>query len=227
MYDGLLPSDAPVGTVRVDRALPPEPRNWGRILNLDNLEAGDLLLFRSTDLESDTISRTITDAQLEGGFGQPHAQWTHAAVYLGDGEHICEANCFVDGLPNGVILRSAFVYCDGKNAIRARRPKDMNAKERIRIAIGALTNLGKGYSWGEIYRFWRTARSGRGFWDATTSGPSIATRALVCSTLYQDALAFASHGDSIKIKPWCTPAHLSSSGDFEDDEPSLNWIAIA
>src|SRR5665213_3277873 len=142
MYDGLIPSAAPVSIIKIDRALPPEPRSWGRVLNMDSLESGDLLLFRSIDLESDRISHAIVKAQLAGGFAQAHAQWTHAAVYLGDGEHICEANCFVPGLPHGVVMRSAFVYCDGKNAIRARRPRDMSAKERLRIAIGALTNLG-------------------------------------------------------------------------------------
>lgn len=226
MYDGLLPSAPSAGSTQIDRALPPEARAWNRVLDLGNLEAGDLLLFRS--IEPDRISRAIVDAQRQGGFAQSHAQWTHAAVYLGDGEHICEANFFVPRHRNGIILRSAFEYCDGANAVRARRPKNMTAKQRLKIAIGALNSLGRGYSVRELFRFWRVARSGRGFWDTTTaSGPSIKTHALVCSTLYQDALAFAGHGITIGIKPWCTPAHLSSSGDFETPEPTLNWLDIA
>ena len=148
MSEGLLPGAAPAGTIRIDRELPKAARDWGRVIDFTALEAGDLLLFRSVNPAANSISRRIMQAQADGGLHQRHAQWTHAAVYLGDGEHICEANFKVPGQPDGVTLRSGFDYCDGEHAIRARRPKNMTPQQRLRIAIGALTNIGRSYAFG-------------------------------------------------------------------------------
>ena len=226
MYDGLLPSSDCKGTVRVDRELPTAARTWGRILDMSELEAGDLLLFRQVEA-SDAITKAIVGAQLRGGFAQRHAQWTHAAVYLGDDEHLCESNFKTPGHRNGVVIRSAHEYCDSTYAIRARRPKNMNEKQRLRIAIGALTNLGRRYSFSELIEFWGAAVSGKGFWETMKRGPRIKVRALVCSTLYQDAYNFAFRGQSIRMGSLCTPAHLSASDDFEAEEPPLGWLAIS
>ncbi len=225
MSDGLLPSEEPADSVRVDRELPKEARDWGRIIDLSALEPGDLLLFRQTAEDLDLVSRAIIEAQSKL-FPARHAQWTHAAVYLGDDEHICEANFKVPGSPNGVIMRSAFCYCDGAHAIRARRPKNMNPKLRLRIAIGALTNLGAGYGFREIVAFAKAANSGRGFWNSLKRVPDSQTQSFVCSTLYQDAYNFAFQGNTIRLGARCTPAHLSASPDFEDDEPRLRWLKI-
>jgi hypothetical protein len=165
MSEGLLPSAAPAGTIRIDRELPKAARDWGRIIDFTALEAGDLLLFRPVNPAADSISRRIRQAQADGGLHRRHAQWTHAAVYLGDGEHICEANFKVPGQPDGVTLRSGFEYCDGGYAIRARR-------------------------------------------------------------LYQDAYNFAFQGAGVRMGSLCTPAHLSASSDFEQNEPNLQWLEI-
>jgi len=226
MSDGLLPSIDPAGTVRIDRELPREAREWGRIVDLSALEPGDLLLFRPVDPTSDTISSRIIEAQRKI-LPERHAQWTHAAVYLGDDEHICEANFKVPGVANGVNVRSAFCYCDGKHAIRARRPRNMDPKSRLRIAIGALTNLGSRYSFHQILVFSRaTSSSNLGFWRSLQRLPSSLTQAFVCSTLYQDAYNFAFRGEGIRLGTRSTPAHLSASGDFEDVEPLLKWLKI-
>jgi hypothetical protein len=224
MSDGLLPVAPTSGTVRIDRELPSEARNWGRILDMHQLEAGDLMLFRL--VEPDAVSRQIVRAQIRGGFNQRHAQWTHAAVYLGDGEHICEANWRIFGRSKSVVMRSAFCYCDGRYAIRARRPGNMDEKQRLRIAIGALTNLGKGYSKTEIFQFTVAAMTGRGFWETMNRGPRIRVGALVCSTLYQDAYNFAFKGNTVRMGSLCTPAHLSASADFEAEDRPLAWLAI-
>src|SRR5262249_35818251 len=126
--DGLLPDDLPSGTIQIDRQLPLAAPQWGRIVDLSKLEPGDLVLTRPMHPNSDFASLAITSAQQEGGFPIRHAQWTHAAVYLRDDEHICEANIKSPGYPNGVVIRSAFEYCDGTYAMRARRPKNMTAK---------------------------------------------------------------------------------------------------
>jgi hypothetical protein len=225
--NGLLPTAIASGQIRIDRQLPPETRAWGRILDLSQLEPGDLILTRPADQNSDRISAAIVQAQLQGGFDIGHAQWTHAAVYLGDDEHLCEANFKTAGYPSGVVIRSAFEYCDGTYAIRARRPKGMTAKERLRIAIGALTNLGSSYNFFQLFQFATAAYSGKGFWGlAQPRGPRIKVRALVCSTLYQDAYNFAFRGDTVRMGSLCTPAHLSASSDFENPDPSLGWLEI-
>jgi hypothetical protein len=228
MPDGLVPSAPPQRDVRIDRQLPPQARKWGRVLDLSQCESGDLILTRPADPKTDHISRAITKAQVNGGFDLEHAQWTHAAVYLGDDEHLCEATFKTPGYRAGVIIRSLFEYCDGTYAIRARRPKSMAAKDRLRIAIGALTNLGSSYSVLQIIQFGTAALSGRGFWGGTQArGPRIKMRALVCSTLYQDAYNFAFRGNTVRMGSLCTPAHLSASPDFEEVDPQLSWLRIA
>src|ERR1700676_86670 len=117
MSDGLLPNVAVAGAIRVDFELSDGPRNWGRIVDLSTLEPGDLLLFRPVNPESDSISQRITAAQLDAGLHRRHAQWTHAAVYLGDGQSVCEANFKTPGQRDGVVIRSVFDYCDGTCAI--------------------------------------------------------------------------------------------------------------
>jgi cell wall-associated NlpC family hydrolase len=196
-----------------------------RIVDLTALEPGDLLLFRPIDPTSDKISLRIFEAQNKI-LPARHAQWTHAAVYLGDDEHICEANFKVPGVPNGVNVRSAFCCCDGKHAIRARRPRNMDAKSRLRIAIGALTNLGSRYSFEQILAFSTAVRGTGAFWKSFQRVPRSQTQAFVCSTLYQDAYNFAFQGSGIRLGTRSTPAHLSASGDFEDDEPPLQGLQI-
>jgi hypothetical protein len=44
MSDGLLPS---IAAFRADRELPVEAREWRRVLDLSELEPGDLMLFRT------------------------------------------------------------------------------------------------------------------------------------------------------------------------------------
>jgi hypothetical protein len=101
----------------------------------------------------------------------------------------------------------------------------MTPKQRLRIAIGALNNLGKSYSFRQIADFATTAVAEKGFkrlWRGVRNPP----QAFVCSTLYQDAYNFAFQGTSIRLGSLCTPAHLSASEDFEPVDPALRWLAI-
>lgn len=225
MNGGLLPTEEAADSVRIDRELPEEARVWGRIVDLSALEAGDLILFRPIPADLDPISVAIVEAQSRR-FSERHAQWTHAAVYLGDDEHICEANFKVPNVPSGVNIRSAFCYCDGGHAIRARRPKNMSPKLRLRIAIGALTNLGASYDFTQIAAFANAAYRGAGFWNSLKRVPTSQTQSFVCSTFYQDAYNFAFQGSTIRMGSPCTPAHLSASTDFKSQEPPLRWLKI-
>ena len=231
MIDGLHPDAAASGKIRVDFELSEGPRKWGRMLDLRRLAPGDLLLFRPAKPDADSISQRITQAQLAAGLHLRHAQWTHAAIYLGDGQYICEANFKNPPHKNGVVMRSVFDYCDGTYAIRARRPKNMTDQQRIRIAIGALTNLGKSYDFRQIANFAVNAsREGWMTWFkgliASSDGPRPPPQSFVCSTLYQDALTYASRGSSVRLGALCTPAQLSASDDFENEDPLLGWLEI-
>jgi len=102
----------------------------------------------------------------------------------------------------------------------------MSSKLRLRIAIGALANLGAGYSFSQIVAFAKAADSGKGFWNSLRRVPDHQVQSFVCSTLYQDAYNFAFQGTTIRLGARCTPAHLSASADFEETEPQLRWLKI-
>ena len=223
MSDGLTPNQPVSRSIQVDRQIPPCARQWGRIIDTSTLWPGDLVLVRS--IKPDSVGKKIEHAHTNGGFAQRHAQWTHAAVYLGDGESICESTFKEKDFRWGVIMRSIHYYCNNETAIKVRRPKNMSMERRIGIALGAVNRLGDGYSFNEIFQFWRAARSGRGFWQGNVR-QKIGTRALVCSTLYQDAYNFSMKGDTVRMGSLCTPAHLSASDDFEEIDPEINWLGI-
>jgi hypothetical protein len=103
-FDGLLPTAGTAGKIRFESELPKEAWAWGRIIDVSDLEPGDLPLFRTLEEHSDAVSRAIVETQRKT-FAPRHAQWTHAAVYLGDGEHICEANFKVPNVPHGVNIK--------------------------------------------------------------------------------------------------------------------------
>lgn len=154
-----LTPDAEVGwSKQIDRQLPACAREWGRIVDTTNLRPGDLILVRS--VAPDKVGARICDAQVKGGFSQAHAQWTHAAVYLGDGDNICESTFKETSFSGGVIMRSIHFYSNGESALKARTPKNMTIEQRIGIALGAVTRLRDGYSFRDIIGFARAAYSG-------------------------------------------------------------------
>jgi hypothetical protein len=173
----------------------------------------------------DRLGQRIVSAQVEGGFAAKHAQWTHAAVYLGDGEHICESTIKEPGFRWGVIMRSIHFYSNKECALKARRPKLLTMEQRIGIALGAVNRIGDGYNFREVFQLGRAAYSGRGFWQ-TNVKQRISPSALVCSTLYQDAYNFSFRGTAVKMGSLCTPAHLSASADF-DEVTQLSWLGLS
>jgi hypothetical protein len=224
--DGLTPDVAPTRIMRADRELPPEARCTGRMLDTTRLRPGDLILTRPSKPNDDPIGRRISKAQENGGFVQRHARWTHAAVYLGDGEHICEASVSLFPPRAKIHMCSIHKFCDGKRVIRARSPKGFTAEQRIRLALGAMTNLEKRYDFSLIAQFYLIAFTGRVFSNMPKKA-RMRTSTLVCSTLYQDAYSFAVDGGAVTTGSFCTPAHLSASDLFEENEPPLEWMGIA
>jgi hypothetical protein len=75
-------------TWRPRTAIPQALKAWGSVPDFDVWHPGDLILTK--DKKPDAISKAIQKIQ-EPGYGSEHAEWTHAAVYLGDGLMLCEA----------------------------------------------------------------------------------------------------------------------------------------
>src|ERR1700730_13201957 len=77
---------------------------------------------------------------MKGGYAPLDARWTHAAVYLGDGQNICEAT-FTSILFGGrVAFNPQLNYC-GSHAIRVRRStlvvdKEMGWPPAIYATVG-------------------------------------------------------------------------------------------
>ena len=180
----LKPSDEADGEWTPRGAIPPPLRSFGKFPNTANWWPGDLMLTK--DLAPDWSTRAITNAQIKGGYARTDSAWTHAAVYLGDGQNVCEAT-FTSPLRGGSVqVNPLWNYCGGY-ALRIRRSLFVQDKELgWRMVIYALTHLKKDYDFFYAIRLGWQALRGRGFWQTDVTA-RINPRALICSTLYADA----------------------------------------
>ncbi|MET3148051.1 UNVERIFIED_ORG: hypothetical protein ABIB63_003849 [Xanthomonas axonopodis] len=219
----VAPGDACTGTCSSRLALPAATRKFGRLVDCSAFQAGDLILTGPAGEDPDFTSRKIIQAQSKA-YSALDARWTHAAVWIGDGENICEANFGVPGRRRGVMIRSLNEYADGEHLIKIRRPSGLTDRERTLVATGAIVNLKQSYDFSFLIRLWWKAVRGQGFHDRTGGRIPITANALVCSTLYADALAYGAHiavaGNGI-----CVPAQLSCSPLFEDTVP-ISWLEL-
>lgn len=199
-------------------------REFGRYPHTVDWRPGDLLLTR--DHNPDFFSRKIVKYQIDGGYHKADAEWTHAAVYVGDNHNVCEATVPDWRLWKGrVILTHLFSYCGGYD-LRLRRSKHIDTPDKgWRMVVEAMTQLGKPYDVERIIEIAMKVNKETGFWtrDLFVGG---ARRALICSTLYADShnkVAAKDIGE--KSSGVSLPAYLSQCGDF-DDIP-LKWAQIA
>lgn len=219
----VAPTDPCTGTCHPTLALPDATRTFGRLFDCSALQAGDLILTRPTGPKIELTSRKIIEAQSRA-YAPADAQWTHAAVWIGDGENICEATFGVPGRKNGVMVRSLTEYADGEHAIKVRSPKGLTGEQRTRIATGAFINLKQSYDFLFLVRLWWTAFRGQGLHDRNGVRVPISSNALVCSTLYADALAYGAN-IAIAGNGICVPALLSCSPLLDDAVP-ISWLQI-
>lgn len=193
--------------------LPRDVRKFGFIPDCTLWKPGDLLLFSS--VRRDSWQDRIVTAQKNLGFTPQHAEWHHAAVYVGD-RHVCEAR------PGGTRYRPVDdLVVDHR--IRARRGVRIIGNDGFRIAIFAMTRLGWPYDYKTAFLSWIDALLGR----LNRVGPvrTQQRRAVQCARLFHDAYLEAT-GYSVvnKPDPVVMPAALSGCGGLMD-VPS-QWLKL-
>lgn len=216
----LLPSDTPDGAISVSRALPPATRSFGKLIDTSALKPGDLMLSR--DLNPEWTGRAIVSVQVKGGYAEPDARWTHAAMYVGDGAHVVEATFDSPMSGGSVRLTGLDDYCKGEAAVRFRRSSFLETDEdRWRLCVRALKRLHRPYSFGKAIEMWfRVAIGGSGFFDEDQKYS--VSDAVICSTLYADAYNETTRRSLGEIGGACVPAWLSVSDEFTDVQ--TRWL---
>lgn len=192
--------------------LAPAVRRFGYVPAVDRLLPGDLVLYSGGSLASPVIATM----QQTAGFAAHHARWSHAAVYLEEGL-VVEA--VVRG---GVVQRSLY---DGvhQGLMRFRRPRELSDIDRYRVALRALSRIGKGYSVSKIPNL--ALRMARGLWRPLQQ-PELKGM-VICSQVYHDALVEITRGylDKCPVDSPVTPAHLSCSDSFDDVD--IGWKKVS
>ena len=219
----LHPDEKERGTIRCPRAMPRLTRGFGKLFNTDPLRAGDLLLTREKDPSQELICEEIQKAQLQGGYDDADARWTHAALYLGDGANLVEATT-TSGPIGNVRITSLDDFCQGTEILRFRRPKHLTSEQLAwRFCVRALSRLGQPYDWVAAARTWfKVVINRRGFYESNLRFPT--QSATICSTFYSDAFNEATGRRLSEVNGSCVPAWLSVSDEFEDVQ--THWLRI-
>jgi hypothetical protein len=167
--------------IKAPRAINPEARAFGKLVDCAPLQPGDLLL--SQELHPDVVSKVIAKVQLNGGYSEQDAQWTYAAMYLGDGVNVIEATFDSVFSSGSVRITSLDHYCQGKYALRFRRSKHvLSAQNGWLLCIRALTRLKQPYSFAHAAKLWWDVVIRKcGFHDAALQRPT--SKATICSML--------------------------------------------
>jgi hypothetical protein len=194
--------------------LPLAVRSFGYMPSLDALRPGDVLLVSA--IHKPFVSRAIERVQLKAGFDAWHAQWHHAAVYVGN-NLVCEAQL------GGVRTASIFKYTAGTHLLRFRRDPGVDELDSCKIALEASLKLKYGYNWASVLQLLLQANTG---WSGGSGKPrQLSDRATICSQLYADAygVVTASTLDS-RAEAGISPAHLSVNKTLVDI--AMTWMSM-
>jgi hypothetical protein len=204
-------ANSPYGMLNI----PVNVRRIGYAPDISQWLPGDLVLVSQP--APGLIARAITQTQRSMGFADEHAQWQHAAMYVGK-DKVCEAT------RGGVKAVSLFKYVKDAHLIRLRRDPALTDAQRLQMVVEALQMLPYQYSRSSILALvWRNWRSRMGW----SNGPPVLTPgATICSQMYNDAFGLA-HGRPAVFTPhWTvTPADLSRTDNLQD-VPDLRWVQI-
>jgi hypothetical protein len=193
--------------------LPAAARKFNFVPDVKPCLPGDLVLSRAAGAAG--ASGSITEAQHSAGFAPEHAAWTHAAVFLYD-------DMVVEAVPRrGVLQRS--IYEDVPDRVlRIRRRTTLAETDRLKLALRALSMLGKRYShWGVIQLGMHLLG---GLWNRDAFAGN--RHVVICSEVFHDAFAHVTRGtlSGCPVNTPITPAHLSFTPDLEDVD--VSWLKL-
>jgi hypothetical protein len=189
-------------------AIPEALKDWGRVPDFDVWHPGDLILTR--DKNPDAISKAIQRIQ-EPGYGSKHAQWTHSAIYLGDGLMLCEAQLDPAQSIFSVIVARCWNYFGTHDLLVRRSVWAPDKQAGWAIATAAATKIGGVYDWKFILKLAADrVLVGRDVLVRDHSG-KISANAYVCSSLYSTAHAYVTDVTiTDKTNGLCIPAFLAA-----------------
>jgi hypothetical protein len=202
--------------IRPKTAIPARIREHGKWPDFEAWHPGDVILVKSK--EPDAISKLIQTVQ-EPGYGREFAQWTHVAVYLGDGLMLCEAQIDPPARIFSVIVSHIWDYFT-EHTILLRRSKWASDKEKgWAIATAAATKIGMAYDWQFILKIAADrAFLGEDVFVRDQTGRVSAER-YVCSSLYSTAHAWVTRVSiTDRTNGLCIPAFLAA------DEEHLHTV---
>ncbi len=187
-------------------AIPQTLQQFGYVPDWASWHPGDLLLTQSPD--PDGVSQQIQSTQALAYLNE-FAAWTHAAVYLGDGLMLCEAQ--ID-LPKTcrVIIAKVWEYIGSHHLMLKRSLHAQTVERGWAIAAAAASQLGADYDVKFILKMAKDrAFLGDKVWLKDQTG-KITSGQLVCSSLYSTAHAYVTDVPlSDKLNGVCSPAFLA------------------
>lgn len=196
---------------KVDWVVPSTVRALGKAPDVSVLEPGDVVLF--SPYQPKPHQSAIIELQKKS-FAAPHARWTHVSIVF-DRERIVEA---VTPRVSCSTIYSQVVH--GK--LRVRRAIGLTTRERYRIAIEAMSSIGRRYSVGHAV--------GMGLKGLLSSyilpkrfQPH--EKAIICSQLFTDSYVTVT-GKSVvpgKLSD-ITPADISWTSSLQD--VPLGWVPL-
>lgn len=175
---------------------------------------GDLVLV--SPFRPSVTQNLIMTHQLER-YGEEHAMWTHAAIYIGN-SNICEATTA------GVKVSQIENYLENYS-VKFRRASFKNETDRFRVSIAAVTKLRQGYNWKSILNF-ASDHMAKGMPRRLALPMKQAKKAaFTCSGLFYEAFfevteATCTNSVSFEI----CPADLSASQKLND--VPIGWVSL-
>ena len=192
-------------------------RKFGFVPNLNALLPGDVLLVTAPR----SVPLVVRTAQRSYGFSPEHARWTHAALYIGDGQ-IIEAT-LSEGVRAKDMIPATFRY---DILVRRRLNPPLSDAQRCEIVALARETIGKNYGTRTVVRLSGQAVSGGRAGARGHTTPHSGDTA-ICSGIVQ-SVYFG--GVGLDLVPslegdvaW--PGHLSETGKLTDI--SIGWLKVA